>query len=94
MEALLATGSPEGFGDDPAFGDRRRSVLAWVRSDPGRVRLESVLEEVGKLGRVGSLYPTPARFTMGSGAPCADQRSYRPLPVEGVGRCYAARVPT
>ena len=55
MEALLTTGGAEGGVDDAAPRDPRRSVLAWVRSDPGRVGLESVLEEVGKLRRVREL---------------------------------------
>ena len=44
MDALLAGGEPD--------SNRRRSILGWVRSDPGRVGLESVLEEIAKLRRV------------------------------------------
>ena len=44
MDALLASGE--------VGSDRRRSILGWVRSDPGRVGLESVLEEIAKLRRV------------------------------------------
>lgn len=47
MDALLA-GDTGGAG----ASDRRRSVLGWLRSDPGRVGLESVLDEIEKLGRL------------------------------------------
>ncbi len=57
MDALLATSASEdeALPDDPARSDRRRSVLSWIKADPGRVSLESVLEEVGKLRRVREL---------------------------------------
>ena len=57
MDALLAT-SEAGEAipvDDPAAWDRRRSVLGWLKADPGRVSLDSVLEEIDKLRRVREL---------------------------------------
>ena len=57
MDALLAT-SEAGEAipvDDPASWDRRRSVLGWLKADPGRVSLDSVLEEIDKLRRVREL---------------------------------------
>lgn len=63
MDALLAiSASEEGAAsEDPtvAQGSQgsqgRRSVLAWIKSDPGRVSLESVLDEIQKLRRVREL---------------------------------------
>lgn len=52
MDALLATGQDETATEDPALSDPRRSVLAWVKADPGRASLEAVLDEVQKLARV------------------------------------------
>ena len=54
MDALLATDRYAGGSevDDPEFVTARRSVLAWVKADPGQASLEAVLDEVKKLGRV------------------------------------------
>lgn len=68
MDALLAT---ERGTDNVAFDDpvpvaeqypMRRSVLAWVKADPGRASLESVLDEVKKLGRVREIGLPPDLF--------------------------------
>lgn len=48
--------------DDPASWDRRRSVLGWLKADPGRVSLDSVLEEIDKLRRVRELGIPPDLF--------------------------------
>jgi integrase len=51
MDALLETGpSADAPEDDPPGAGR--SGLSRIKADPGRVGLESVLEEIGKLGRV------------------------------------------
>jgi hypothetical protein len=51
IDALLETGPPaDALEDDPPGAGR--SELSWIKADPGRVGLESVLEEIGKLGRV------------------------------------------
>lgn len=55
MDALLlAAGEAEEDprGERAGPRDRRRSVLGWLRADPGRVGLENVLDEVEKLRRV------------------------------------------
>ncbi|MDQ3638690.1 MAG: DUF4158 domain-containing protein, partial [Actinomycetota bacterium] len=56
MDALLASGEEDGVstGDhgSPVSWDRRRWVIGWLKADPGRVGLESVLEEIEKLRRV------------------------------------------
>jgi len=55
MDALLSSGADEdgAVGEGSAASwDRRRSVVGWLKADPGRVGLESVLEEVEKLRRV------------------------------------------
>ena len=53
MDALLVTGRHEEVPpEDFMLPDPRRSVLAWVKADPGRASLEAVLEEVRKLDRV------------------------------------------
>ena len=71
MDALLAT-SEAGEAiplDEPAsWGswDRRRSVLGWLKADPGRVSLDSVLEEIDKLRRVRELGIPPDLFTSDS----------------------------
>lgn len=65
MDALLATGDRDANGaesDDPAPGDTRRSVLAWIKADPGRASLEAVLDEVNKLGRVREVGLPPDLF--------------------------------
>jgi hypothetical protein len=64
MDALLAT---ERVADDvefdgPAPATVRRSVLAWVKADPGQASLESVLDEVKKLGRVREVGLPPDLF--------------------------------
>lgn len=48
--AFADTVASDSSGSD--FSDPRRSVLAWVKADPGRASLESVLQEVAKLSRV------------------------------------------
>lgn len=57
MDALLAISESEDglVSEDPALSHRRRSVLGWIKSDPGRVSLESVLDEIQKLRRVREL---------------------------------------
>lgn len=59
LGALLASGDeedgPSGDGGSGTSWDRRRSVVGWLKADPGRVGLESVLEEVEKLRRVGEV---------------------------------------
>ena len=55
MDALLVTGrheEAEVLPEDFMLPDPRRSVLAWVKADPGRASLEAVLDEVRKLDRV------------------------------------------
>ena len=57
MDSLFATvltgkDADGGDLDDPDPGAMRRSVLAWVKADPGQASLEAVLDEVQKLGRV------------------------------------------
>lgn len=56
LDALLTSGDEgDGASDDggsTALWDRRRSVVGWLKADPGRVGLESALEEVEKLRRV------------------------------------------
>lgn len=52
MDALLETGDPE---EAEGEGGVCRLGLSWIKADAGRVVLESVLEEVGKLRRVGQV---------------------------------------
>lgn len=58
MDALLATErARDSVAEDVELDDStvdtvRRSGLAWVKADPGQASLESVLDEVKKLGRV------------------------------------------
>ena len=58
MDALLASDEEDVASKDEGASptwDRRRSVVGWLKADPGRVGLESVLEEVEKLRRVGEV---------------------------------------
>ena len=51
-DALLASDQDEATDElqgAPSSWDRHRSVVGWLKADPGRVGLESVLEEVEKL---------------------------------------------
>lgn len=62
VEALLETGNPAGAEDEESrYG--RRSDLSWVKADPGRVGLKSVLEEIEKLRRVRELELPEDLFT-------------------------------
>ena len=60
MDALLDTNAPaysdhgSTDGEVESSPDAGRSALAWIKSDPGRPGLESVLEEVEKLRLVGA----------------------------------------
>ena len=79
MDALLATVSSESDTDESNFDDPmlatvRRSVLAWVKADPGQASLESVLDEVKKLGRVREVGLPPDLF---AGDPPAMVKEYR-----------------
>jgi TnpA family transposase len=79
MDALLAT---ERVADDVEFDDStlptaatvRRSILAWVKADPGQASLEAVLDEVRKLGRVREVGLSPDLF---AGDPPTLVKEYR-----------------
>ena len=83
MDALLATvpiGAPTGRSadeaeiEDPMRPFAHRSVLTWVKADPGQASLETVLDEVKKLGRVREVGLPPNLFT---GDPPALVKEYR-----------------
>jgi hypothetical protein len=76
MDALLATepDAEEAGTEDPALASVRRSVISWVKADPGRASLEGVLDEVRKLARVREVGLPPDLF---AGAPPSLVREYR-----------------
>lgn len=76
MDALLATAGDAGKAefDDLSPSSARRSVLAWVKADPGRASLEAVLDEVKKLGRVREVGLSSNLF---AGDPPALVKEYR-----------------
>ena len=78
MDALLDTVTTS-RDDDDGFDKfdlvaARRSVLAWVKADPGQASLEAVLDEVKKLGRVREIGLPPDLF---AGDPPALVKEYR-----------------
>lgn len=76
MDSLLATGTDTEAAelDGGGSADLRRSVLAWVKADPGRASLEAVLDETKKLGRVREMGLPSGLFV---GDPPALVKEYR-----------------
>lgn len=76
MDALLTIrrGDYEAAPEELALPDPRRSVLAWIKADPGRASLEAVLDEVTKLVRVREVGLPPDLF---AGDPPALVKEYR-----------------